>query len=94
VETAKKGGCPEDHLGIKNRIKKIPDNQFPPKNVTLKNRHIDIIAPNFTNFYRQIFKIFKSMIFMEGTQKKIKLLRKVITHPSFTSFFVYEIKNN
>jgi hypothetical protein len=26
VETAKKGGCPEDHLGIKNRIKKIPVN--------------------------------------------------------------------
>jgi hypothetical protein len=50
VETAKKGGCPEDHLGITNRIKKIP-----VKNVTLKNRHIDIIAPNFTNFYRQIF---------------------------------------
>jgi hypothetical protein len=25
VETAKKWGCPEDHLGIKNRIKKIPD---------------------------------------------------------------------
>jgi hypothetical protein len=24
VETAKKGGCPEDHLGIKNRIKNIP----------------------------------------------------------------------
>jgi hypothetical protein len=24
VETAKKGGCPEDHLGIKNWIKKIP----------------------------------------------------------------------
>jgi hypothetical protein len=24
VWTAKKGGCPEDHLGIKNRIKKIP----------------------------------------------------------------------
>jgi hypothetical protein len=24
VEIAKKGGCPEDHLGIKNRIKKIP----------------------------------------------------------------------
>jgi hypothetical protein len=23
-ETAKKGGCPEDHLGIKNWIKKIP----------------------------------------------------------------------
>jgi hypothetical protein len=26
VETAKKGGCPEDHLGIKNRIKKIDVN--------------------------------------------------------------------
>jgi hypothetical protein len=26
VETAKKGGCPEDHLGIKNRIKSIPVN--------------------------------------------------------------------
>jgi hypothetical protein len=24
VEIAKKGGCPENHLGIKNRIKKIP----------------------------------------------------------------------
>ena len=23
-ENCKKGGCPEDHLGIKNRIKKIP----------------------------------------------------------------------
>jgi hypothetical protein len=23
VEAAKKGGCPEDYLGIKNRIKKI-----------------------------------------------------------------------
>jgi hypothetical protein len=26
VETAKKGGCLEDHLGIKNRIKKIAVN--------------------------------------------------------------------
>jgi hypothetical protein len=94
VETAKKGGCPEDHLGIKNRIKKIPVNLFPPRNVTLKNRHIDIIAPNFTNFYRQIFKIFKFMFFIDGTQKKMKLSRKVITHPSFASFFVCEIKNN
>jgi hypothetical protein len=24
VETAKNEGCPADHLGIKNRIKKIP----------------------------------------------------------------------
>jgi hypothetical protein len=81
----KKGGCTEDHLGIK---------KFPPKNVKLKNRHIDSIAPNFTNFYRQILKIFKFMFFVDGTQKKIKLSRKVITHPSFASFFVYEIKNN
>ena len=69
VETAKKGGCPEDHLGIKNRFKKIPVD-FPPTIVTLKNRHIDITAPNFTNFYRQIFKIFKFMFFMDGTQTK------------------------
>jgi hypothetical protein len=73
VETAKKGGCHEDHLGFKTWIKKIPVNLFSPKNVTLKNRHIDIIAPNFTNFYRQIFKIFKFMSFMDGTQKKLKL---------------------
>ena len=26
VQIAKKGECPEDHLGIKNRIKKIPVN--------------------------------------------------------------------
>ena len=37
VETAKKGGWPEDHLGIKNKIKNIPVDLFPPKNVTLKN---------------------------------------------------------
>ena len=47
------------------------------------NIHIDITAPNFTNFYRQIFKIFKIMFFMEGIQKKMKLSRKVITHSSF-----------
>jgi hypothetical protein len=40
------------------------------KNVTVKNIHIDIIAPNFTHFYRQIFKIFKIIFFMDGTQKK------------------------
>jgi hypothetical protein len=31
VETTKKGGCPEDHLSIKNRIKKIPVNKNTPK---------------------------------------------------------------
>jgi hypothetical protein len=94
IANCKKGGFLEDHLGIKNRIKKIPVNWFPPKNVTLKNIHIDIIARNFTNFYRHIFKIFKFMFFMGGTQKKMKLSRKVITHPSFASFFAGEIKNN
>ena len=34
------------------------------------------------------------MFFMEGTQKKMKLSRKVITHPFFASFFACEIKNN
>ena len=32
------------------------------------------------------------MFFMDGTQKKMKLSRKVITHPSFGSFNVCEIK--
>jgi hypothetical protein len=75
VETAKKGGCPEDHLGIKNRFKKIPVD-FPPTIITLKNRHIDITAPNFTNFYRQIFKIFKFMFFMDGTQTKNEIVEE------------------
>jgi len=80
VETAqKKGDALRDHPGIKNLIKKIPVDLFPPKNVTVKNRHVDFIAPNFANFYRQIF--------MDGTQKKMKLSRKVITHSSFVSFF-------
>ena len=26
METEQRGGCPEEHLGIKNRIKKIPVN--------------------------------------------------------------------
>ena len=29
---------------------------------------------------------------MDGTQKKMKLSRKVITHPSFASFFVCKIR--
>jgi UDP-N-acetylglucosamine:LPS N-acetylglucosamine transferase len=41
----------------------------------------------FNNTYRQILKIFKFMSFMDGTQKKMKLSRKVITHPSFASFY-------
>jgi hypothetical protein len=89
VETAKKGDALRTTLVLKIGLKK-----FLTINVTLKNRHIYIIAPNFTNFYRQIFKIFKFMFFVDGTQKKIKLSRKVITHPSFASFFICEIKNN
>jgi hypothetical protein len=45
-------------------------------------------------FTIRFFKIFKFMFFMDGTQKKMKLSRKVITHPTFASFFVCEIKNN
>jgi hypothetical protein len=56
--------------------------------------YIDIIAPNYTKCYRQIVKTFKFMFFMDGTQKKMKLSRKVITHPSFASFFVCEIKDS
>jgi hypothetical protein len=32
------------------------------------------------------------MSFMDGSQKKMKLSRKFITHPPFASFFVCEIK--
>ena len=59
VETAKKGDAPRTTLVLQIGLKKFMPINFHQKNVTLKNRHIDIIAPNFTNFYRKIFKIFK-----------------------------------
>jgi hypothetical protein len=58
------------HPGIKNLNEKKYCRLISTKNVTVKNIHIDIIAPYFTNFYRRIFKIFKIMFFMNGTQKK------------------------
>jgi hypothetical protein len=88
------GNCKKGDALRTTLVLKIGLKKFLTINVTLKNRHIYIIAPNFTNFYRQIFKIFKFMFFVDGTQKKIKLSRKVITHPSFASFFICEIKNN
>jgi hypothetical protein len=45
-------------LVLKIGLKKFLTINFHQK-MSLKNRHIDIIAPNFANFYRQIFKIFK-----------------------------------
>jgi hypothetical protein len=59
VEIGKRVDTLRYHPGIKNMIQKIPVDYFPPKNVAVKNIHIDIIAANFTNFYRLIFKIFK-----------------------------------
>jgi hypothetical protein len=56
-----------------NKAKIFPFNQswlISTKNVIVKYIHIDIIAPNFTNFNRRIVKIFKIMFFMNGTQKK------------------------
>ena len=58
VEIGKRGDALRYHPGIKNMI----------KNVTVKNIHVDIIAPNFTNIYRRIFKIFKIMFFMDVTK--------------------------
>ena len=46
----KKGKFPENNLGIKYRTKTFLSINCHNKNVTLKNRHIDLIAPNFTNF--------------------------------------------
>ena len=51
----KRGDALRYHPGIKNLIEKNPVNQFPPKNVTVTKIYIDIIEPNFTNFYRRIF---------------------------------------
>jgi prepilin-type processing-associated H-X9-DG protein len=70
------------HPGIINLIRKDPVDYFPPKHVTVKNIHIDIIALNYTNFYRRIFKIFKIMFFMDGTQTKWYCRGNVLhTHP-------------
>ena len=52
VEIGKRG---EYHPCIKNPIKKILTINFHQKMSQLKNTHTDIIAPNFTNFYRRIF---------------------------------------
>ena len=83
----KRGDALRTTLVLKIRLKKFLSINFHQK-MSHWRRHIDIIAPYFTNFYRQIFKIFKFMFFMDGTQKKMKLSRKVITHPSFASFLV------
>ena len=84
----KRGDALRYHRGIKNLNKKTLVDQFQSKNATVKNIHIDIIAPNSTTFYRRILKIFKIMFFMDGAQKKKKLSRKVITHSSFAVFYL------
>jgi len=78
----KKGDALRYHPGIINLIRKDPVDYFPPKHVTVKNIHIDIIALNYTNFYRRIFKISKIMFFMDGTQTKWNCKGNVLhTHP-------------
>jgi hypothetical protein len=62
----KKGGMPWGPPWYKKSDNKNSCRLISTKNVTLKNRHIDITAPHFTNFYRQIFKIFKFMFFMDN----------------------------
>jgi hypothetical protein len=62
---------------------------------TVKNIHIDIIAPNFTNFYRRIFKIFKIMFFMDGTQKKWNCRGKLLhTHLLLFLFWHFWVEIN
>ena len=81
VEIEKKGDVLRYNPGITNLTKKNPDDWFLSKNVTVKNIHIDIIAPNSTNIYRRIFKIFIIMFFMDGTQKKWNCQGKLLhTH--------------
>jgi hypothetical protein len=61
----------------------------------LKNNQNQTNTTGALNFKELIIQLGGNfMFFMEGTQKKIKLSRKVITHPSFASFFACEIKND
>ena len=53
-------------------------NNLHKKNDTVKNIPIDIIAPNFTNFYHWIFKLLKIMFFMVSTQKNE--IKKIVTN--------------
>jgi prepilin-type processing-associated H-X9-DG protein len=80
--TWKKWGIPWDTiLVLKIWLKKILSINFHQK-MSLKNIHVDIIAPNFTNYYRRIFKILKIMFFMDGTKKKWNRWGKLLhTHP-------------
>jgi hypothetical protein len=57
----------KDTLQMQKKVKKPT---FLRKHVSLSclHWHIDIIAPNFTNFYRQIFEIFKFMFFMDENE--------------------------
>jgi hypothetical protein len=49
-------------------------------------------SPLFCSFH--CFALIISKQDIQITQKKMKLSRKAITHPSFASFFVCKIKNN
>jgi hypothetical protein len=49
---------PKYSLSARNKcvyLLEASETSITPKNATVKNIHIDIIAPNFTNFYRRIF---------------------------------------
>jgi hypothetical protein len=50
VEIGKRVDTLRYHPGIKNMIQNIPVDYFPPKNVSVKNIHIDIIAAS--KFYK------------------------------------------
>ena len=49
VEIGKRGDALRYHPGVINLIRNDPVDYFPPKHVTVKNIHIDIIALNYTN---------------------------------------------
>ena len=78
LKLEKRGDALRNHPGIKNLIKK---KSF--RLISIKNSHSKeyTYRHHFTKFYCRIFKIFKIMFFMDGTQKKWNCRGKLLhTH--------------
>ena len=90
VEIGKKGDVLRYHPGIKNLTKKNPVDSFLPKNVTVKNIHIDIIAPNFTIIFLRYLKLCFSWM----APRKNEVVEESYYTLIFCCFFIYEMKTN
>ena len=90
----KRGDTLRYYPGIKNLIKNKSCRLISTKKCHSKEYiHIDIIAPNFKNFYRRIFKIFKIMFFMDGTQKNEIVEGKLLHTHTLLLLYLWDKKN-